>query len=235
VDTATAGGQKMAEKILVTIKELTATAGGQKMAEKILVTIKELRERTKKRNFSQSFNLIVNLKEFNVKKPENRISAEISLPYKPKESEIVIFTDSIKDVPCKIMKSKEIEELAKNRREIKKLIGRTDFFLAEAKLMPLIGKLLGQLLAPRGLMPKIVTPENVNPIIGKLKKSIRIKVRDAPVVQCWIGNEEMGDEEITENIKTFLKFLETKLPKGKHNISEVLLKLTMSKPVKIEV
>jgi len=213
----------------------TATAGGFKMSENIVKTIKELREKAKKRNFSQSFNLIVNLKEFNVKKTENRITEEISLPYKPKESEIVIFSDSIKDVPCKIMKSKEVEELAKNRRGMKKLIQRTDFFLSEAKLMPLIGKMLGQLLAPRGLMPKLVTPENVNPIIGKLKKSIRIKIKDAPIVQCWIGNEEMKDEEIVENIKTVLKFLETKLPKGKHNISEVLLKLTMSKPVKIEV
>lgn len=205
------------------------------MSENILKAIKELREKSKKRNFSQSFNLIVNLKEFNVKKPENRITEEISLPYKPKESEIIIFSDSIKDVPCKIVTSKEIGELEKNRREMKKLIQRTDFFLAEPKLMPLIGKLLGQLLAPRGLMPKIVTSENINPMIEKLKKSIRIKIKDSPVVQCWIGNEEMKDEEIVENIKAVLNFLESKLPKGKHNISEVLLKLTMSKPVKIEV
>lgn len=205
------------------------------MTEKILAAIKELREKSKKRNFSQSFDLIVNLKEFDVKKPENRIIEEISLPYKPKDSEIVLFSDSIKNVPCKILTSKEMEKLAKSRRETKKLIHRTDFFLAEPKLMPLVGKLFGQLLAPKGLMPKLVASENVNPTVEKLKKSIRIRVRDSPVVQCSVGNEDMKDEEIEENIKTILSFLETRLPKGKHNISGVLLKLTMGKPINIEV
>lgn len=205
------------------------------MTEKILAVIKELREKSKKRNFSQSFDLIVNLKEFDVKKPENRISEEVTLPYKPKDSKIVIFSDSIKNVPCKILTSKEIEKLGKNRRETKKLIHRTDFFLAEPKLMPLIGKLFGQLLAPKGLMPKLVTPENVSSVVEKLKKGIRIRVRDSPVVQCSVGSEEMKDEEIEENIKAILSFLETRLPKGKHNINSILLKLTMSKPINIEV
>lgn len=205
------------------------------MNEKIIKAIKELREKSKKRNFSQSFDLIINLKEFNVKKPENRIIEEIPLPYKYKDSEIVIFSDSIKDAPCKILTSKEMEELARGRRETKKLIQKTDFFLAEPKLMPLIGRLFGQLLAPKNLMPKIVKPENVSSIVEKLKKSIRIRIKDSPVVQCSVGNEDMKDEEIEENIKTILSFLETRLPKGKHNINSILLKLTMSKPIKIGV
>ena len=45
----------------------------------------------------------------------------------------------------------------------------------------------------------------------------------------------MEDEKVAENIKAVLEFLESKLPKGKGNIASVLLKLTMSKPVKLEV
>lgn len=206
------------------------------MTEKILNAIKELREKSKKRNFPQTFDLIVSLKEFDVKKPENKINEEVFLPSKYKDSEIVIFSDSIKDVGCRVLSSLEIEKLAKNKRETKKLIQRTNFFLAEPKLMLLVGKLFGQLLAPKGLMPKLITPtSDINELIKKLKKSVRIRIKDSPVIQCSVGNEKMEDEKIVENIKTILKFLETKLPKGKHNIGKVLLKLTMSKPVRVEV
>lgn len=206
------------------------------MTEKILQAIKELREKSKKRNFPQSFDLIINLKEFDIKKPENRINEDVLLPNKYKDSEIVIFADNIKNVQSTIITSDEVEKLSKNKREIKKLIKKTDFFLAEPKLMPLVGKLFGQLLAPKGLMPKLIVPgSDVNSVVEKLKKSIRIKLKDSPVIQCHVGNESMKDEKVAENIEAVLKYLETRLPRGKHNIKEILLKFTMSKPVKIEV
>ena len=205
------------------------------MTEKILAAIKELREKAKKRNFVQSFDLIVNLKEINLKKPENRFSEELFLPHgRGKEAKVVLFSDTIRDANCEILTSDDIRELGKNKRAAKKLARKTDFFLAEPKLMPLIGKMLGQFLAPRGKMPKIVT-EDAKTLVEKYKKAVRIKVKESPVVQCIVGNEKMKDEEIAENIKAVLKFLENKLPKGKNNIQNVLVKLTMSAPVKIEV
>jgi ribosomal protein L1 len=39
---------------------------------------------------------------------------------------------------------------------------------------------------------------------------------------------------VEENVRTFLTFLEKRLPEGKNNIKDVYLKLTMGKPVKIE-
>ncbi|MEM5790482.1 MAG: 50S ribosomal protein L1 [Candidatus Aenigmatarchaeota archaeon] len=207
------------------------------MTEKILKAIKELREKTKKRNFTQTFDLIVNLKEIDLKKSENKFTEDLILPHgKGKETKIVIFSDIIKeeDVNFPVLKGSEIEILAKNKREAKKLARKTDFFLAEPKLMPLIGKMLGQFLAPRGKMPKIIT-DDVKKIIEDYKKAIRIKIKDSPVIQCPVGNEKMEDEKVAENIKTVIEFLKTKLPKGEKNIAEVFIKLTMSKPVKVEV
>ncbi len=207
------------------------------MTEKILKAIKELRENSKKRNFVQTFDLIVNLKEIDLKKPENKFVEDLILPNgRGKEAKIVIFSDVIKEeeVNCPVLKSSDIEILAKNKREAKKLARRTDFFLAEPKLMPTIGKLLGQFLAPRGKMPKIIS-EDVKKMIEDYKKAVRIRIKDSPVIQCPVGNEEMEDEKVAENIKAVIEFLIGKLPKGEKNIAEVLLKLTMSKPVKIEV
>jgi large subunit ribosomal protein L1 len=206
------------------------------MRDKILAALKELREKSKKRNFPQSVDLIVSLKEFDIKKPDNKINEDVFLPNKYEDSKVVVFSDTVKDVNCDVLTTADIEKLAKQKRELKKMIRKTDFFLAEPKLMPTVGKLLGQLLAPKGLMPKLITPgSDVNSLVEKLKKSIRVKIKDSPVIQCQIGNEKMEDEKIVENVETVLKFLETKLPKGKHNIGKIMLKLTMSKPVKVGV
>lgn len=205
------------------------------MTEKILQTIKELKEKSKKRNFPQTFDLIINLKEINLKKPENKFTEDLVLPQgKGKETEVIIFNDSIKTEKCKLLTTEDIQKLAKNKREAKKLVRQTDFFLSEPKLMPLIGKTLGIYLGPQGKMPRLITG-NVEKLIENYKKSIKIKVKDSPVIQCPVGNEQMKDEAIVENIDAVIKFLEGKLPKGKHNIGRILLKLTMSKPIKIEV
>lgn len=205
------------------------------MKEKILEAIKKVREKSKKRNFVQTFDLIVNLKDFDVKKPENKFTEDIELPYgRGKDAIIVIFSDTIKDVDCEVLSGADINELAKDKRSCKKLAKQTDFFLAEPRLMPLIGKFLGRFLGPRGKMPKVITGD-VKRLIEVYKKSIRIRIKDAPVIQCIVGKEDMEDEKVAENVEAVLKFLENKLPKGKNNIKDVLIKLTMSEPIKIEV
>jgi large subunit ribosomal protein L1 len=203
------------------------------METKILNTIKELKEKSKKRNFSQTFDLIVILKEIDLKKPENRFSEDVVLPRGRGESaSIVVFSDRLKDIDCETIGSNDIEKLSKDKRAVKKMVSKTQFFLAEAPLMPVVGKALGQFLAPRGKMPKIITGDATQ-LVKNLKKSVRIKIKDAPVIQCLVGNEDMSDEDVTENIESVLEFLNTKLPKGKHNIGRVLIKLTMSEPIKV--
>lgn len=133
-----------------------------------------------------------------------------------------------------VLTSSDVNSFAKDKRSGKKLIRETDFFLSEPKLMPLIGKTLGQTLAPKGKMPKIAAGDVKSEIEG-LKQSIRIRIKDAPVIQCVVGKENMDDQKIAENIMSVVKHLETKLPKGRNNIKGFLLKLSMSKPVSLEV
>ena len=202
----------------------------------ILEAIKKAREISKKRNFEQTFDLIVNLRAIDTKKPESRINEIVELPYGiGKEIKVVVFSDEIKELDgAEIINSKEIEELAKNKRLAKKLARDTDFFIAEPKLMPIVAKNLGKFLAPRGKTPRPIIGD-VKRMIESLKKSVRIRIKDAPVIQCAIGSESMKDEEIEANVIKILKFLEERLPKGKANIKNIVIKLTMGKPVKVEV
>lgn len=201
---------------------------------KILDAIKKLREISSKKNFLQSFELIINLKGIDTKKPENRFSEIVKLPYgKGENANIVVFSDSFKDLDAKIIGKKEIEEIAKEKRKAKELAKKFDFFLAEPQLMPIVGKHFGKFLAPRGKLPQLIK-EDVKKMIEECKKSIRIRVKDSPVIQCAIGKESMKDEEISENAQTVINFLKEKLPRGKNNIEKIFLKLTMSKPIKVE-
>ena len=49
--------------------------------ENIQKALEELRKNKKKRNFKESLELIIKLKELDLKKPENRINQTIILPH----------------------------------------------------------------------------------------------------------------------------------------------------------
>jgi large subunit ribosomal protein L1 len=202
----------------------------------LLEAIKKARENSKKRNFVQTFDLIVNLRGIDTRKPENRINEIVELPYGiGREIKIVVFSDEIKGLEgVEIVNSKEIEEIAKNKRLAKKLAKNTDFFVADPKLMSIVAKNLGRFLAPRGKTPKPILGD-IKKMIESLKKSVRIRIKDAPVIQCPVGVETMKDEEVEANVTKILRFLEERLPKGKANIKNIIIKLTMGKPVKVEV
>ncbi|MCC5994277.1 MAG: 50S ribosomal protein L1 [Candidatus Aenigmarchaeota archaeon] len=202
----------------------------------LLEAIKKARESSKKRNFVQTFDLIVNLRGIDTRKPENRINEIVELPYGiGREIKIVVFSDEIKELEgVEIVNSKEIEEIAKDKRLAKKLAKNTDFFVADPKLMSIVAKNLGRFLAPRGKTPKPILGD-IKKMIESLKKSVRIRIKDAPVIQCPVGVETMKDEEVEANVTKILRFLEERLPKGKANIKNIIIKLTMGKPVKVEV
>ena len=204
--------------------------------EKIVAAIKQLREKGKKRTFSQSVDLIVALRELDLKKPENKFAEEVMLPHgRGKEASVTVFSDTIKDAgEAEVFNGEDLNTLAKNKRKAKKLVANSDFFLADPKLMPVVGKILGQFIGPRGKLPKIVAGD-VKSTVKNLTKSVRVRVKDAPVIQCLVGKEDMKDEQIAENVEAVLAFLEKKLPKGKNNIGRVMLKTTMSEPIKVEL
>jgi large subunit ribosomal protein L1 len=205
------------------------------MKEKTLKAIEELRKSSKKRNFSQTFDMIISLREFDVKKPENKFMEDIVLPHgRGEDARVVVFSDTLKNIGCDVLTSGDMEKYLKDKREARKLVREADFFLAEPKMMAAVGKVFGQFIGPRGKLPKVITG-NAAELVKNYKKSVRIRIKDAPVIQCMVGSEKMGDEEIAENVEAVLKAITARLPKGIHNIKSVLLKLTMSEPVKVEV
>lgn len=185
-----------------------------------------------KRKFSQTFDLIINLRNIDLKKPENKFSKDIILPHgRGKDISVCIISDNISDAVNK----SGIENFSKNKSAAKQFTKKYDFFICEAPLMPLVGKILGRYLGPKGKMPKLLPPgKDPKLLIGETKRSIRINLRDLPTIQVPVGSEDMQDSQIKENVEKILEEVKKSLP-AKAQIKNVYIKTTMGGPVKVGV
>ncbi len=200
--------------------------------EKMKIEDALVRLRGEKRKFVQSFDVIISLKNIDLKKPENRVQKEVVLPHgRGKDVAVGIISDTVPGA----MNKGFIESLS-TPRDMKSLGKKYDFLLCEAPLMQLVGKSLGRYLAPVGKMPSPFPPQmkNVEPLIATKKKSVKIRVRDSPLIQTIVGTEQMTDDQIKENARHVIGEIEKSLPKGRAQIKDIFIKLTMSKPVKVE-
>ena len=130
----------------------------------------------------------------------------------------------------------KLNQIAENKRASRKLINKYDFFLADTKLMAIVGKTLGQLLGPRGKMPTPV-PFNapIESFLNRFKSSIRVRVKNSLSLSCKIGDEQMNDNDLASNAIAIINAIEKKLPNGEKNIKKFMIKTTMCKVVKLEM
>jgi large subunit ribosomal protein L1 len=202
--------------------------------ENILKVLKELRKE-KKRKFSQTVDLIINLRNFDIKKQNINLFA--NLPHKVKEKKVCAFLNKKSDKVETIIKT----EFGKYKgKEGKKLVKKYDFFIAVASLMPAVATSFGRVLGPAGKMPSpqlgiLMNEEDkaVGEILEKINKTTRIKSKE-PSLKIAIGKENMKDEEIAENALTIYNAIFKVLPRKKENLKSILIKFTMGKPAKVE-
>jgi len=202
-------------------------------------TLKKVKESSQKRNFIQSIDLIINLRDIDLKKPEQSVNFFHTLHYpKGKKVKVCALVG-----PELLPQAKQICDLAVSvddfpkyqKKEAKKLATEYDFFIAQSTIMPKIATTFGKVLGPKGKMPNpkagCVVPPNANlkPLYEKLQKTIKLQTKNDPIIQTMVGTENMKDEEIIDNIMTTYDALIHHLPSGKNNIKNVLLKLTMGK------
>jgi len=208
----------------------------------ILSAVKEAKEKSQKRKFNQSIELIIKLQDIDMKAPESKIQEIIELPYAPeKANKVCVIGSGELAMKAKnanadyVIERGELESLAGKKQELRKVANNYDFFIAEAPLMPLVGRTLGSVLGPRGKMPVAVPPSaDIAGLIKKHRKTIVVRMRNQPILQNRVATENMKDEEITENVQTVLRVLEGKLKKGMKNIKVVYIKTAMGTPVKIK-
>jgi large subunit ribosomal protein L1 len=206
------------------------------LKEDLKKALNELRKE-KERKFDQTVDLIINLQKYDIKK--NPLNLFISVPHKIKEKKICGFLE---------IKNKNIETITKDsfkkysdKKELKKLVKKFDFFIAEASLMPKVATTFGRILGPVGKMPSPqlgilanVNEKTINELKVKINNSIKIRTKEASI-KLAIGKQNMKDEEIIENIITVYNAILKALSREKDNIKNIEVKFTMTKPQKIKI
>ena len=207
----------------------------------LVEVIKQAKESDKTRKFQQSIELILVFKDIDVKKGF-AINETIQLPKKmSKSASVCIIAAGDLGIKAKnakadrVMNEAELIQLGKNKRESRKVINKYDFFLADTKLMPTVGKVLGQLLGPRGKMPTPI-PFNapVEALLERFRTSVKVKVRGSLSLSCKIGEESMEDADLAANANTVAAAIEKKLPNGDKNIRKIMIKTSMGKAIRLE-
>ena len=211
------------------------------MTQDVLEAVKEAKEQSKPRNFTESVDIIINVRDLDVKKPENRFSEEVVLPKgRGKQVKLGVIADGELIVQAKeagvalVINKTDLEELGKDRKQAKKVANSVDFFIAQADMMPLVGRFLGPVLGPRNKMPKPVPASiKLSPLLDRFQNTIKVGIKQQPSIQVIIGTQDMSDEDLAENIETVLTVLDRQLDKGRNQIKSMFIKTTMGPVVRV--
>jgi len=213
--------------------------------EEVLEALSKARDQAKSRKFSQSVDLTINFRGIDFKKAGNRIDLDVKMPHglakklnslafiKDKE-----FAEKLRPMVSKIIMDFEVEKLSK--KDVQEISENFDVLLAEGPVMLLVGKHMGQTLAPRGKMPKLITHDlkiiqNIIEASAGQTKLTNKKGKFMPLVHISVGKEVMQDIDLAENILTVYNAVEEKLPARSQNVKSVIVKLTMGPAIKIGV
>ncbi len=208
----------------------------------ILEAIKQAKTKSGDKKFNQTVDLILDIMEIDMKSPEGKIQEVVELPHdtlKPNKVCVIAsgeFAIKAKNAQAEhVIERADLDTLNGKKKELRKLASEYDVFISEAPLMPLVGRILGPVLGPRGKMPIPVAPNaDIAALIKKHRKTVVVRMRNQPIIQVSIGTQQMKDEDLVDNTMAVLRVLEGKLKRGLKNIRYAFIKTSMGEPVKIK-
>jgi large subunit ribosomal protein L1 len=199
--------------------------------------VKNARDGIIKRNFTQSAELTLILKDIDVKKGFS-INEVVNLPNKTmKTSSICVFASGDMGMRARkaqvdrVIEPDELGRLATNKKDARKVVKAYDFFFADTTLMSNVGRSLGQFMGPKGKMPSPITyGAPIENIAERFRGSVRARAKNQLNISAKIGDEKMKDEHLVDNALAVISTIEKKLPQGDKNIRNAVIKFTMSNP-----
>src|SRR3569832_1328833 len=167
----------------------------------------------KKRNFLESIKLQITLKNYDPVR-DKRFSGTFKLPTipRPKQTCCVLGNAAHCEQADRIggdhMSVDDLKKLNKNKKLVKKLAKKYDFFLASANLIKQIPRLLGPGLTKAGKFPTLLGPsDDMQEKIDELKATIRFQMKKVMCLNVAVGNVDMDNKEILVNSQLASNFL----------------------------
>ncbi|MBZ6493747.1 MULTISPECIES: 50S ribosomal protein L1 [Natrinema] len=190
------------------------------------------------RNFTETVDLAINLRDLDLNEPSNRVDESIVLPSGTgQETRIVVIAEGetavrAEEAADEVLSVDDVADLDDD--DAKDMADETDFFIAEEAMMQDIARHLGTILGPRGKMPDPLAPDDdVVETVNRLKNTVQLRSGDRRTFHTLVGAEDMDAEEIGDNIDVILRRLHADLEKGPQNIDTVYVKTTMGPSVEV--
>jgi large subunit ribosomal protein L1 len=211
------------------------------MADQDIVTaVSRALEDGPERNFRETVDLAINLRDLDLNDPSKRIDESVVLPSGTgQETQIVVFAEGetalrAEDVADEVFGGDGLADLGGDDDDAKDLADETDFFIAQEDMMQDVARHLGTILGPRGKMPTpLGLDEDVVETVNRMKNTVQLRSRDRRTFHTRVGAEDMDAEEISDNIDVIIRRLEANLEKGPLNIDSIYVKTTMGPSVEV--
>jgi large subunit ribosomal protein L10Ae len=193
----------------------------------------------KKRNFLETLEAQITLKNYDPVR-DKRFSGSFKLPTvpRPKLKCCVLGNAAHCEQADRIgvdhMSVEDLKKLNKNKKMVKKLSKRYDFFIASDNLIKQIPRLLGPGLTKAGKFPTLLNSnEDMQGKIDELKATIKFQMKKVMCLNVSVGNVEMDAKDVFTNTQLAANFLASLLKKQWQNIGQIYIKTTMGPSIQV--
>jgi len=193
----------------------------------------------KKRNFTETIEVQITLKNYDVQR-EKRFSGTFRLPTVPRPNlkccmlGNAAHCEQAERIEVDFRSVEDLKKLNKNKKLVKKLAKKYDFFLASDNMIKQIPRLLGPGLTKAGKFPSLLSSsEDMQAKIDEVRSTIKFQMKKVMCLNVAVGNVNMTKQEIIVNVQLSANFLASLLKKQWQNIGQMYVKSTMGPPFQI--
>lgn len=209
------------------VTDILAFASGEK------IKVSGIEKDGKKRNFTETIELQISLKNYDPQR-DKRFSGTFRLPTVPRPNlkccmlGNAAHCEQAERIGVDKMDVDDLKKLNKNKKLVKKLAKKYDFFLASDNMIKQIPRLLGPGLTKAGKFPTLLASgDDMQEKIDEMKATIKFQMKKVMCLNVSVGNVNMNKQQIVVNTQLSANFLVSLLKKGWQNIGGMYVKSTM--------
>jgi large subunit ribosomal protein L10Ae len=215
------------------VTDILAFSAGEK------VTIGKGEVAGKKRNFTETVEIQITLKNYDPVR-DKRFSGTFRLPTVPRPNlkccmlGNAAHCEQADRIGMDHMSVEDLKKLNKNKKMVKKLAKKYDFFLASDNMIKQIPRLLGPGLTKAGKFPTLLPAgDDMQEKVDEVKSTIKFQMKKVMCLNVAVGNVGMDKQKIIVNTQLAANFLASLLKKQWQNIGQIFVKTTMGPSVQI--
>lgn len=204
-----------------------------------VVEVLEYSNETKKRNFLETVELQIGLKNYDPQR-DKRFSGTVRLPSVPRPNMAICILGDQHDIDrakhggVDAMSADDLKKLNKNKKLVKKLARKYDAFIASETLIKTIPRILGPGLSKAGKFPTPVShSESLSDKITEVKSTIKFQLKKVLCMGVAVGHVDMDQEQLVANVMLAINYLVSLLKKGWQNVGSLTIKASMSPPRRV--